>query len=117
MQNKKKYYLEYVATFTIAFVVLFYFCYEYWFYKTNKTFIRFIDGLDQHYIMFVYIGSLLRDFFRGFFVHHELSFPLWNMGIGYGSDVLTPWRLICQILLIGFLYSSRGSVLNLVIAS
>jgi len=89
MQNKKRYYLEYAAAFTIAFVVLFYFCYAYWFYKANKTFMRSFDGLDQHYIMFVYIGNLLREFFNRLLIHQELSFPMWNMGIGYGSDVLT----------------------------
>ena len=89
MGRSKRYYAKYLAVFTLAFIVMFYFCYAEWFYKAGKTFFRSFDGLDQHYLIFLYIGNLIRDFFYNLFYNHEFVIPLWNMGIGYGSDIPT----------------------------
>ena len=86
---KRKYYLQYLAVFTLSFLILFYLCFAIWFYKYDKTFLRYIDGLDQHYLAFLYIGELIRNFFHDLAVNHTLVLPLWNMGIGYGADIPT----------------------------
>lgn len=89
MGRSKRYYAEYLVIFTLLFIGMFYFCYAEWFYKAGKTFFRSFDGLDQHYLIFLYIGNLIREFFYNLFHNHEIVIPLWNMGIGYGSDIPT----------------------------
>ena len=81
-KNKENKTFKLVIWFTIFFCILFYFCIEYYFSKYGKSYFRTYDGLDQHYIIFVYIGDLIRSLLHGKLV-------LWNNGIGYGADVLT----------------------------
>lgn len=55
----------------------------------NKSLIRTADGLNQYYYSLVYYGNLLRDLFHNLFVEHIFSVPMWDLSIGYGSDILT----------------------------
>ena len=83
--NIKKYTLIY----TIVFIVLFFICFEQWFLRYDKAFFRSFDGLDQHYLIFIYIGQLGRQFIKNILINHEFVLPCWNMGIGYGADIFT----------------------------
>ena len=82
-------YREYLLIYTTLFALLFFICFEIWFQRYEKTFFRSFDGLDQHYLIFVYIGKWMRQIAKGILINHKLVIPLWNMGIGYGADILT----------------------------
>lgn len=84
----KKSKTKYFITYTIIFAFLFFCCFGIYFLKYKKSFFRGFDGLNQHYLIFTYIGKWLRSCFEGIFINHT-GIPLWNMGIGYGADILT----------------------------
>ena len=47
------------------------------------------DGVPQHLNSLAYYGRYLRQVLYTLFIEHKLSLPLWDMHIGYGSDILT----------------------------
>ena len=47
------------------------------------------DGLVQHYNALMYFGRYLRSILYNIFINHQLSIPMWDFSIGYGSDVIT----------------------------
>lgn len=58
----------------------------------DKSFIfsgRMADGLTQHYVSLAYYGKYLREILTNLFVKHTLEVPMWDIHIGYGSDILT----------------------------
>ncbi len=82
--SRRPYYCLYTLCFVIAaFLAFWYFP----FYR--KSFIWKYDGLYQHYNSLVYYGKYLRSVIRTIFVEHSFSIPLWDMSIGYGSDIIT----------------------------
>ena len=81
----KKYYFYY----TVVFIILFGVCYGRWFIAYDKAFFRTYDGLDQHYLIYLYIGRWIREVFHNIFVEHRFLIPMWDMAIGYGSDIPT----------------------------
>jgi len=74
--------------YSLVFVGIFVLCFI-GFPANGKSLFRSYDGLDQHYIAFVYIGKWLRQIIKHIFVDHSFSVPLWDLSIGYGSDILT----------------------------
>lgn len=88
VKKNKKSKLKYFLIYTICFAFLFGICFFVYFFKQRKNFFRWTDGLDQHYLIFLYIGKWLREVFKGIFITHT-GIPLWNHGIGYGADILT----------------------------
>ena len=82
-KSNKKDKLKFLILFTIIFCFLFYFCIEMYYARHGKSYFRTFDGIDQHYLIFSYIGDLIRGLFSG------NGFVFWNNGIGYGADVLT----------------------------
>lgn len=92
-----KYLLEYILLFGVMFCAVFsVFCIE------GKSFVRTSDGLNQYYYTLVYYGELLRSIIGNIGMHTQI--PMWDMSIGYGSDILTtlsyygvgdPINLIC----------------------
>lgn len=54
---------------------------------TGKTLIRVIDGLDQHYPFFLYIGRWMRAAVRGLLGGSAPG--VWDMNMGYGADMRT----------------------------
>lgn len=80
---------KYIITYTLVFAFLFICCFAIHFIKTKKSFFRSFDGLDQHYLIFLEYGKWIREIFRNIFIQHTFNIPLWNNGIGYGSDILT----------------------------
>lgn len=55
---------------------------------SGKTLIREIDGLDQHYPFFLYIGKWIRASLLDLISGRGLP-QVWNLNFGYGADMLT----------------------------
>ncbi len=81
--------LKYFLTYTAFFCVMFFLCFGIYFKSYNKSFLRVVDGLEQHYIIFMNCGKWIREIFKNIFINHNFIIPLWNNGIGYGADILT----------------------------
>lgn len=62
------------------------------------------DGLSQHYASLVYFGDYIRSFFSNV-LHGHFKLPMWDMSIGYGSDILSTLN-----------YYAIGDPLNLIYA-
>lgn len=86
MERKRK--INFLIIYSLVFALLFMGCF-FWFYFYDKTIFWSADGLVQHYTIFMYIGKWLRTIFRNFFFEHTFVIPMWDMGIGYGSDIMT----------------------------
>ncbi|MDY5279826.1 YfhO family protein [Sharpea porci] len=84
--NKTK---KYFALYTLIFFILFFLCFGVYLILYKKTFFRYYDGFDQHYISFMYLGKWGRSILKDIFVNHHFSIPLWNPAIGYGADIPT----------------------------
>lgn len=82
--SKKDFYLLY----TLAFAVISLFLYSF-FYLNGKSLIWSHDGVPQHVNSLAYYGKYLREIFHTLVTEHRLSIPMWDMHIGYGSDILT----------------------------
>lgn len=83
-ESKKDFYLLY----TLAFAVISLFLYS-CFYLNGKSMVWSHDGVPQHVNSLAYYGRYLREILHTLFVEHRLSIPMWDMHIGYGSDILT----------------------------
>ncbi len=62
------------------------------FFIIGKSFIfsaRMGDGIRQHYASLAYFGQYLREILYNLFVNHTLEIPMWDLHIGYGSDIIT----------------------------
>ncbi len=86
-RKKKLYYL-----YTIAFCILYYYTVIYWGQKYGKTLIWRGDGVDAEYIPFVYVGKWIREIFDNLIHFRHPVIPMWDMSIGYGSDIITTFQ-------------------------
>ena len=59
------------------------------FFANGKSLVWSHDGVPQHLNSLAYYGKYLRKVLHTLFIEHKLSLPLWDMHIGYGSDILT----------------------------
>ena len=59
------------------------------FFANGKSLVWSQDGVPQHLNSLAYYGKYLRKVLHTLFIEHKLSLPLWDMHIGYGSDILT----------------------------
>ena len=59
------------------------------FLANGKSLVWSHDGVPQHLNSLAYYGKYLRKVLHTLFIEHKLSLPLWDMHIGYGSDILT----------------------------
>lgn len=82
--SKKDFYILY----TLVFGIISFFIY-YQFVGNGKSLVWSHDGIPQHLNSLAYYGRYLRRVLRTVFVKHKLSLPMWDMNIGYGSDILT----------------------------
>lgn len=78
------YLFRYTLMMGVLFAVTFF-----WFLSYGRSFIWGKDGFCQHYTALVYYGEYLRGIVKGLLVEHRLEIPLWDMDIGYGSDILS----------------------------
>lgn len=58
------------------------------FFANGKSLVWSHDGVPQHLNSLAYYGKYLRKVLHTLFIEHKLSLPLWDMHIGYGSDIL-----------------------------
>lgn len=82
--ERGRYYLAYTILFAIMACVVFA-----PFYYNNKSFVWSRDGLTQHLPALTYWGSAMRQTLENIFVHHTFEIPMWDLSIGYGSDLIT----------------------------
>lgn len=104
MNENKKFssMLIYTIIFAVTVCVVFYPMYE-----SGKSFIWVAnagDGLSQHFNSLAYWGEYLRSFLKNLLEGHP-SLPMWNMSLGYGSDILATLN-----------YYAIGDPLNLIYA-
>ena len=85
-RKKKK--ADFYILYTVVFAAISLFVYSY-FYLNGKSLIWSHDGVPQHINALAYYGEYLRNVLKNFAVNHKFSFPMWDMNIGYGSDILT----------------------------
>ena len=83
-ESKKDFYILY----TLVFGIISFFIY-YQFAGNGKSLVWSHDGIPQHLNSLAYYGRYLRKALYTIFVEHKLSLPMWDMNIGYGSDILT----------------------------
>lgn len=83
-EKKTDFYLIYTLAFGVLALILYLH-----FYLNGKSLVWSHDGVPQHLNSLAYYGEYLRDILYSIFVEHELSIPMWDMNIGYGSDILT----------------------------
>ena len=83
-EKTNNYYLVYTVTFGVMALILYLF-----FYLNGKSLIWSHDGVPQHLNSLAYYGEYLREILRQLFIEHKLEIPMWDMHIGYGSDMLT----------------------------
>ena len=83
-EKKFDYYLFYTLIFGGIALILYL-----QFYLNGKSLIWSHDGVPQHLNSLAYYGEYLRGILHSLFVEHKLEIPMWDMNIGYGSDILT----------------------------
>ena len=59
------------------------------FYFNGKALVWSHDGVPQHINALAYYGKYLRNVLKTLVFDHKISLPMWDMHIGYGSDILT----------------------------
>ena len=85
LTTKKQLMARYTILFAIISLIVFY-----PFYKNGVTFIwgaKGQDGLSQHINALMYWGEYIRNFFSNI-IHGHFRFPMWDMSIGFGADIL-----------------------------
>ena len=85
-RKKKK--ADFYILYTVVFAAISLFVYSY-FYLNGKSLIWSHDGVPQHINALAYYGEYLRNVLKNLAVNHKFSCPMWDMNIGYGSDILT----------------------------
>lgn len=88
IQIQKERKADFYILYTLAFAVISLFIYSY-FYFNGKSLVWSHDGIPQHVNALAYYGRYLREILRSIFIEHDFTLPMWDMNIGYGSDILT----------------------------
>lgn len=79
---------EFYIVYTVVFLLIALFLYLR-FYLNGKSLVWSHDGVPQHLNSLSYYGRYLRGILYTIFVEHRFSIPMWDLHIGYGSDILT----------------------------
>ena len=83
-EKKADFYILYTMVFASISLVI-YGC----FYFNGKALVWSHDGVPQHINALAYYGKYLRNVLKTLVFDHKISLPMWDMHIGYGSDILT----------------------------
>lgn len=83
-EKKADFYILYTIVFAVISLVI-YGC----FYFNGKSLVWSHDGVPQHINALAYYGKYLRNVLKTLIFDHKISLPMWDMHIGYGSDILT----------------------------
>ncbi len=65
------------------------------YYADGRSLICSGDASIQHYPALCYYGEYLRSIFRTLWNEHRLVIPAWDLGIGYGGDIITTLHYYC----------------------
>lgn len=84
---KRWYFICYTILFLIMSSAIFGF-----FLKYGKSFVSVPDGAEQHLNSLIYYGRWLRQIVRSIFVDHQFKVPMWDMQVGYGTDIITTFN-------------------------
>ena len=92
VQGSKRRTMPYYFMYSILFIVLAGLIYSV-FAKNNKSFVYTLYG-DGHicFNSFVYYGRWLRHIGMTLLQEHRLAIPMWDMSVGYGSDIVTTFN-------------------------
>ena len=105
---------DFYFLYTLSFAGLAFFLYRI-FAVNGKSFAWDPDGVTQHINALAYYGRYLRNILHTIFVDHRLSIPMWDLSIGYGSDIITTLHYYVigdpLALLSVFFRSSQGETL------
>lgn len=74
--------------YTMLFILMATIVFSGFLYK-GKSFVWQNDGIKQHLPALTYYGVIIREFFKNIFTHHTFQLPMWDLRIGYGSDIIT----------------------------
>jgi len=72
--------------YTILFCVLFFLCFGGWLLYFDVSLFRILDGLEQHFISFLYVGRRIRQQISMAF-SGNIGFQMYDPAMGAGSDV------------------------------
>lgn len=81
--------VKYILLYTLVFSLLFFGCFGVYFMQQGLALFENIDGLEQHYTSFLYMGRWIKEICRNIFIEHNFIIPMWNHGMGYGADIPT----------------------------
>lgn len=81
--------VKYILLYTLVFSLLFFGCFGVYFMQQGLALFENIDGLEQHYTSFLYMGRWINEICRNIFIEHNFIIPMWNHGMGYGADIPT----------------------------
>ena len=87
-KSRKEKKADFYILYTIVFAVISLFIYG-CFYFNGKSLIWSHDGVPQHINALAYYGKYLRNVLKTLVIDHKIFFPMWDMHIGFGSDILT----------------------------
>ena len=94
MQCKKKNNGKIYLAYSVFFILLACVIYAV-FVKNHKSFVYALYGDGHNYFNFlVYYGRWLRQIVMTVVQEHRLSIPLWDMNIGYGSDIIATFGCV-----------------------
>lgn len=79
----KSYWLVYFIGFLIFTLMAFH-----WFWGYGKSLVWKEDGQKQHLVALMYYSNWLKTIINHLIHDHRLCVPLWDMTIGYGSDII-----------------------------
>ncbi len=80
LNNRKSHSFTYFLAYTLAFAVLFFFCFGIHLVINRKSLLNYVDSFNMHYNSYIYAGRLFKDFWNTF------EFRLWDPNLGYGAD-------------------------------
>ena len=60
-----------------------------WLVASGKSFVWNFDGVYQHFNTLVYYGKYLRKILTTLIREHRFVLSMWDLSIGFGSDILT----------------------------
>ncbi|MDC7286272.1 YfhO family protein [Blautia schinkii] len=85
---KEEHRRRFYAAYTIL-AVLFFAGIYLLFFRVDRSLVWNSDGMKQHYISLAYYGNYLRSILKNIFIDHTFEIPMWDLHIGYGSDIVS----------------------------
>ncbi len=65
------------------------------YFSQGRSLVSGGDARLQHYPALAYYGSYLRDILKTLWSEHRLVIPAWDIGIGYGGDIISTLHYYC----------------------